>query len=195
MDTNGKVIYLHSLSKTVFPSLRLGILVAGQVITYRDKQVQLSDLMAKVKGYITVNTSTINQSVFAGMLLKNDFSLRKHNEGKVQSIKKKRDRILFCLHKFFRNDHYLFNTSISWNIPQGGFFITVSLPFKVDKQEVLLCAEKYNLIVTPMSFFYFKDGGEKEVRLAFSNLPYEQIEPAIERLMTYIKSKLNNSIH
>ncbi len=190
LDTNKKVIYLRSFSKTLYPSLRLGAVVADQLVHNQGEQVALSDLMAKTKGYLTVNTSSINQAVFGGILIKNNFSLEDANKEKVAAMKRKRDRLLSALDKFLNVEKASWAKDISWNVPEGGFFITIQVPFQVDKKEVVFCAENHQVIFTPMSFFYLGQGGSKEIRLAFSFIPTDQIEPAIENLATYFKYKI-----
>ena len=79
--------------------------------------------------------------------------------------------------------------NITWNIPQGGFFMTIQVPFEVDREEVIACAEQFKVIFTPMAFFYLNEGGNNEIRIAFSNLSTAQLREAIERLTRYFKSK------
>lgn len=193
LDINKRVIYLHSFSKTIYPSLRLGAMIADQLIQHEENQVALSDLMAKTKGYITVNTSSINQAILGGVLIKNGFSLKTMNKEKVVSMKRKRNLMLSSLEKFLNVKNAPWANAISWNIPDGGFFITISLPFKVDKNEVAFCAGNYQVIFTPMSFFYFNKGGSNEIRLAFSNIPDKKIENAIKNLTMYFKHKITNN--
>jgi (S)-3,5-dihydroxyphenylglycine transaminase len=192
-DVNKKVIYLRSFSKTLFPSLRLGAMVADQNIQDGECQVPLSDLMAKTKGYITVNTSSINQAIFGGILIKNKFSLKHLNKGKVDNMKKKRNQMLFSLEKYLNEITAPWAVGISWNKPDGGFFITIQVPFNVDKNDVTFCAENHYVIFTPMSFFYLGKGGNNSIRLAFSNIPFEKIEPAIKNLAMYFKNKISNN--
>lgn len=190
MDTNDRVIYMRSFSKTLYPSLRLGAMVANQRVMHEGKEVLLSDLMAKTKGYTTVNTPSINQAVFGGMLIKNNFSLRQANSAKVAALKTKRDSLVSALGDLLHPQHASWVKDISWNIPRGGFFITIRVPFAVGKKEVIACAEQFGVIFTPMSFFHLNGGGDYEIRLAFSHITPETIRPAMERLVQYFKSKI-----
>jgi len=192
-DKSGKekrVIYVRSFSKSIFPSLRLAAMVADQEIEHSGGSVSLSDLMAKTKGYLTVNTSSINQAILGGILIKNDFSLKGINREKVADLKRKRDLLLLFMDKYLDKTENDWSKDISWNVPKGGFFMTISVPFEVNRKEVILCAEEFNFIMTPMSFFYLASGGEHEIRIAFSNLAIENIESAVKRLAAYFKSKL-----
>lgn len=190
MDTQQRVVYLRSFAKTLYPSLRLAVMVAGQQVMQQGKPVPLSDLMAKTKGYTTVNTSTMNQAVLGGLLLAHDYSLKAVNAAKVEDLKEKRDQLLASLAEYLHPDTH---PGISWNIPRGGFFITIKLPFTVTGQDVITCTEQYGIIFTPMSFFYYGGaGGEQEIRLAFSNVSAAQINTGISRLAKYLESRTAN---
>jgi (S)-3,5-dihydroxyphenylglycine transaminase len=190
MDRHGRVIYLHSFSKVVCPSLRLGVIVAGQELDGGEK---MSDVMAKVKGYITVNTPAIDQAILGGLLINNRFSLEEYNSAKREGIKGKRDAVLRALSRHFRSGRFSWEQEVRWNTPSGGFFITVTVPFPVGKEEVSLCAGTYGLIFTPISFFHLDQVTNHQIRLAFSNVANAAIEPAIERLASFIESKINCS--
>ena len=190
LDKRDRVIHLHSFSKVVCPSLRLGALVAGQRMEGAER---LSDLMARVKGYISVNTSGIDQAILGGILLKNDLSLRSYNKAKLISIKRKRDMVLLALARHFRSGRFCWEKNVLWNMPAGGFFITVTVPFPVDKSEAVFCAERYGLIFTPMSFFHLHQKTNNQIRLAFSNLPDAAIDLAISKLALYVQTKTNCS--
>ncbi|MGO4295017.1 aminotransferase-like domain-containing protein [Chitinophaga sp. RAB17] len=194
LDTGKRVIYLRSFSKTLYPSLRLAALVAGQQVVEEGKVTSLSDLMAKTKGYITVNTPSINQAVFGGILIKNNYSLKQVNREKIANLKEKRDQLISSLNRFLDAGKFPWAKDISWNIPGGGFFITIKVPFKVTKAEVITCAEQYHLVFTPMSFFYLGEGGDYEIRLAFSHVSVAQISTGIERLAMYLENsiRINN---
>lgn len=190
LDKNRKVIYLHSFSKIIYPSLRLAAMVVDQIVLNDGELLPLSDLMAKTKGYLTVNTSSISQAILGGILIKNDFSLKNSIRQKVIGLRKRKDRMIFSLNAILRDKDASWANEISWNSPDGGFFLTIRLPFDVDKNEAVFCAENYKVIFTPMSFFYNGNGGKNEIRIAYSNIKIAQIYPAIYQLSRYFKTKL-----
>jgi (S)-3,5-dihydroxyphenylglycine transaminase len=192
MDINNRVIYMRSFSKTLYPSLRVSALVAGQVIGAQGEKTPLSNLMAKIKGYITVNTSAINQAILGGILIKNNCSLLASGREKVTAMKSKRDQLLAALTDCIEPGRDRWAKEISWNIPQGGFFLTIKVPFKVTKADVIVCARQYKVIFTPMSFFYLDGtGGEHEIRLAFSNVTGDEIRQAVDRLSAFLKDRIS----
>ncbi len=164
LDRDGVVIYLGSFSKTLYPGLRLGYLVAGQEVAGPDgKKVPLAVELSKVKSLTTVTTSPLLQAVAGAILLENDCSLRRVVAAKLPFYRGNRDRMLGCLEKELGPV-----AGVSWNRPAGGFFLTVSLPFAFGAAEVEACAGGHGVIVCPMSYFALSPGREKQVRLSFS---------------------------
>lgn len=192
LDKNKSVIYLHSFSKVICPSLRLSAMVVDQIVEGNKIELFLSDYMAQTKGYLTVNTSSINQAILAGIIIKNNFSLKKMLHPKIASLKNRKIRMIDALDKTLRGPDAKWANNITWNSPIGGFFITVCVPFEINISEMLTCAKIYNVIFTPMYFFYIGDGGKNELRLAYSNIAIDNIYSAIFNLSMYFKSKLGN---
>ncbi|HTI08342.1 MAG TPA: aminotransferase class I/II-fold pyridoxal phosphate-dependent enzyme [Puia sp.] len=192
LDKYNRVIYVGSFSKSLFPGLRIGLIGAEQQVENDNGEVvPLIDEMAKVKAQITNNTPTINQAILGGILLELDYSLHEWCKQKFESYKAKRDSILSALDHYVEAYRDTWAAGISWNKPDGGFFIKMSLPFEVNNQTVWECVSKFNVIFCPMRYFYLKEGGENEVRLAFSNLSMEEIESGIQRLAAFLKFKVN----
>lgn len=187
LDTEQRVVYIRSFAKTLYPSLRLAAMVAGAQVNWNGRNAALSDVLAATKGYVTVNTPALTQAVLGGILISNNYSLRSFNKAKVKAIGRKRTIMLGSLKKYFKGA-----AGISWNNPPGGFFLIITLPFAVSREDVVACAMNYQVIFTPMSFFYSGKGGECQLRLAFSNVPDGQIPGAIKRLAAFLHTKTIN---
>ena len=188
IDVNRRVIFIGSFSKLLFPSLRLAVVVADQKFNYKGREVVLSEQLAIMKGYVSLNTPSICQAILGGYLVDNGFSLENIVQEKVEGCFERRRAICDSLTEYLGKYKQL----VKWNIPKGGFFLTLTLPFEINENSVMECASKYGVIFCPMSFFYINGvGGENQIRLAFSNLKPEEINIAISRLAKYIESKLN----
>lgn len=186
LDRYNRVIYVGSFSKSLFPGLRVGMIAADQQVENdMGNNVSLIDEMVKVKAQLTNNTSTISQAIVGGVLLELGASLSEWSKPKYESYKRKRDGMINALH------HYIglhdWGNDIKWETPDGGFFIKMTLPFEVNIDSVVESAGKFNVIFCPMRFFYLKKGGEKEIRLTFSNLSLERIEKGVAQLAAYLK--------
>ncbi len=185
LDTNRRVIYLGSFSKTIFPSIRLGYIIADQEIYHNQREIKLVEELKKTKSFTTVNTSTLLQAMAAGYLQRQNHSLLQANEKKIASLREKRDTMTAAL------AHYLAQPAaagnVSWNTPRGGFFLVIDVPFDVTEEALGECVRDHGVIFCPMSFFcLLPEAGKRQIRLAFSNLSPAIIEQGIEKLSAFI---------
>jgi len=190
LDRYNRVIYVGSFSKSVFPGLRIGLIAASQLIEDdRGGISALVDEMVKVKAQLTNNTSTISQAILGGILLDFNYSLSDWSNPKYNSYRHKRDCMVRAMNKYIKSNEEGWAKGIRWKEPDGGFFIKVELPFALNENDVLESVTNFNVIFCPMRFFYLNGGGEREIRLTFSNLSPEHIEMGIRRLAGYLESK------
>jgi (S)-3,5-dihydroxyphenylglycine transaminase len=185
LDGDGVVVYMGSFSKTLFPGLRLGYLVADQpVVLPSGERVPLAAELSKIKSLTTVNTSPLVQAIAGGILLGSGGSLRPLVERKLPFYRANRDRMLARLAAELGDC-----AGVSWNRPEGGFFLILTLPFEFTDDDLTACARDYGVIVCPLRFFALSPGRERQVRLSFSYVTEEQIEEGITRLARFVRDR------
>lgn len=185
LDEHGAVIYMGSFSKTLFPGLRLGYLVADQTVALPSGERRLlAAEFSKVKSLTTVNTSTVIQAIAGGILLEAGGSLRPLVAEKLPFYRANRDRMLACLEEGLGGVE-----GVRWNRPEGGFFLTVTLPFDFTDGLLTECARDHGVIVCPMPFFSLTAGRERQVRLSFSYVTGEQIEEGVRRFARFVRGR------
>ncbi|HJT56851.1 MAG TPA: PLP-dependent aminotransferase family protein [Ktedonobacteraceae bacterium] len=194
LDCEGVVIYLGTFSKLLFPALRLGFLVADQTVVNSEQAGThyLAEDLSKVKSFTTVSTSGLLQAIVGGVLLETECSLRERIQEKVAFYRSNRDMMLRCLKETFGQDPFLAE-HVTWNHPQGGFFLSVSLPFAFTKERMQACAEKYGVICCPMSFFSLLGRCEQQVRLSFSYVTGEEIKKGVFQFWQYVHDTVMES--
>ncbi|HSG40499.1 MAG TPA: PLP-dependent aminotransferase family protein, partial [Thermoanaerobaculia bacterium] len=186
LDEHGVVVYMGSFSKTLFPGLRLGYLVADQTVALPSGERRLlAAELSKVKSLTTVNTSTVIQAIAGGILLEAGGSLRPLMDEKLPFYRANRDHMLACLEEGLGGVE-----GVRWNRPEGGFFLTVTLPFDFTDDRLTECARDHGVIVCPMSFFALTAGRERQVRLSFSYVTGEQIEEGVRRFSRFVQGAL-----
>lgn len=190
LDEHGVVIYMGSFSKTLFPGLRLGYLVTDQQVALPSgKRVPLAAELSKVKSLTTVNTSTVVQAIAGGILLESEGSLRSLVEAKLPFYRGNRDRMLGALEETLGD-----LDGVRWNRPEGGFFLTLTLPFDFTDDDLTVCARDYGVIVCPMRFFALTPGRERQVRLSFSYVTEEQIADGIGRFARFVRDRVERLV-
>lgn len=181
LDTDGRVIYLGSFSKSCFPGARVGFLVADQtVVGEQGGRTLLADEMSAVKSMLTLNTSAVSQAVIGGVLVESGCALRAANRDKIAFYRSNLRTMLAALEQHFPRSGRGAR-AVRWNVPSGGFFAVVDLPLRADETLLELSAEQYGVLWTPMRFFY-TDGGDRSARLSCSYLMPEQITEGVRRL-------------
>lgn len=193
LDTEHRVVHLGSFSKTIFPGTRVGFVVADQPVTdAAGRTGLLADELAKIKSMVTVNTSSLSQAVVAGALLTAGGSVAALNADPAEHYGESMRLVLEHL------DRQLPATlrdelGVTWNRPSGGFFLTVSVPFRADNAALGRSAEHFGVLWTPMSYFYPGGGGEYGIRLSTSYLTAAEIEEGAARLAGFIKAEVVRS--
>lgn len=191
LDEHGVVIYMGTFSKTLFPGLRVGYVVADQTTrVVGDGAAQgepqlLAAELSKVKSLTSVTTSPLLQAMVGGTLLRTGGSLQPLMGDKIAYYKRNRDAMLGALER-----HLGDVDGVRWNRPAGGFFLTAYLPFVFDERCLRRCAEEFGVIVCPMSDFARTEGCERMIRLSFSYVTPEEIEDGIERLSRFVRGAI-----
>ena len=187
LDERRSVIYLGSFAKTALPGARVGYLVADQWVVDSDGgRGLLADQLSKLKSMLTVNTSPITQAIVGGKLLENDCSLVRANERERAVYTRNMRQLVDGLTARFPDPAQ----GVGCNVPAGGFFVVVTVPFLVDDALLERSAAGYGVLWTPMHHFYQAGSAVNALRLSCSTVTPEQIETGLDRLTQLINDEL-----
>jgi 2-aminoadipate transaminase len=79
---------------------------------------------------------------------------------------------------------------VTWNRPEGGMFIWVSLPQKIDSMKLLEAAVAQNVAFVPGGPFFANEAQHNTLRLSFVTVPPEKIDEGVARLAELIRARV-----
>lgn len=172
-DTEGRVVFLGTFSKTFCPGLRIGWVFA-------DKELVQKYIL--VKQGADLQSNSMAQREIDKFL--EQYDLDAHVE-KIKNVYRRRRDIMINTIK----EH--FPVSVKYTYPTGGLFTWVELPKQLNAREVFAKAIEVNVAFVPGGSFYPNGGNENTFRLNYSNMTEEKIEEGIIRLGKVLKEMLN----
>lgn len=170
LDTQGRVLYLGTFSKTLCPGMRIGWIAAAR---------QLIEPLVLIKQGADLHTSTISQMQID--LFMRNYSLDEHIQRIREVYKKRRDTLVQSMEQ-------MFNEEISFTRPSGGLFSWVELPEGIDSRVLLQKAITQKVAFVPGGSFFPCSPKHHTLRLNFSNMPEMRIVEGVERLAKLIKT-------
>ncbi len=166
------VIYLGSFSKTLAPGFRVGWALAPHAI--REKLVLAAESAI-------LSPSSFTQLIIAEYLNSADW------KGQIDTFRgvyrERRDAMLSALTDYLPR--------LSWTVPNGGFYVWVTLPPNIDSKSMLPRAVKELVAYTPGTAFYADGGGRNALRLAFCYPPPDFLREGVRRLSTVINGEID----
>lgn len=164
LDTDGRVVFLGTFSKTFAPGLRIGWVCADEEILNK---------YILVKQGADLQTSTISQMELAHFLDK--YSLDDHIDKIIGVYKNRRNIMIDTMDKYFPK-------KAEYKVPEGGLFIWVELPKTIDTKALMTIAVENKVAFVPGGSFFPNSDTRNTMRLNFSNMNEENIEIGIKRL-------------
>ncbi len=186
LDRHGQVVHVGSFAKSAFPGARVGYVIADQTVYRPDGTGLLADELSKIKSMVTVNTSPVSQALIGGLLLRAG-----HRLGEATAPAARRYSAMMRLLRAELDRHFpqpvRDRLGVSWNDPDSGFFLSLTVPFVAGDEQLDDCARRYGVLWTPMSYFHVHaDAGQRAVRLSVSYLTEQEIVDGVGRLARFI---------
>ncbi|MGB9823574.1 MAG: PLP-dependent aminotransferase family protein [Candidatus Hydrothermia bacterium] len=161
-----RVIYLGTFSKVLAPGFRLGWIVAPKAVMTK---------LVQAKQGTDLHTGTYVQYLAAHLCAQD---LIETHLSKIREVYKNRRNIMLdAMDKYFPKEGF------HWTRPQGGLFLWVIMPEKIDGAKLLEKAVEMKVAYVPGNAFYpDPEEGKNTMRLNFSNMKEELIVDGIKRL-------------
>ncbi|MEB2280080.1 PLP-dependent aminotransferase family protein [Lysinibacillus xylanilyticus] len=165
IDTNGTVIYVHSLSKLIAPGLRIGWLVAPQSVIER-----LSDARHQMELGLSIFPQWIMQQFFETV------PFETHLQQLRSKLLQKRNVLVDALQCSLQEE-------LSFPMPTGGIYIWGKLKQPIQEKQLTIQGLKQQVAFMPGSIFGAKDG---YIRLSYGKVDINDITEGITRLQKAI---------
>lgn len=163
-DTAGRVIYASTFSKTIAPGLRIGWMVLP---------TSLFNPTLILKQASDLHTSSFDQRVAHTFLTQNDQTIH------LERIRRAYGERYEVLDAALRAE---MPAGFTWTKPEGGMFLWVTGPEKLDAMELLQRAILQKVAFVPGRDFFPADAGKNYLRLNYSNSTPERIREGVRRL-------------
>lgn len=163
-DSDGRVFYLSTFSKTLTPGLRTGWVVADPAFIKH---------FTVIKQSADLHTDNVAQQVIAEFLT--DFNIDEHI-AKIRQVYRQREQLMI------EQIQKHFPTGVKYTNPDGGLFIWVEIPGNINTQDLFDQCIKNNVAFVPGEPFYPGEPESGAFRLNFSNMSEEKIKDGIQRL-------------
>ncbi|WP_129780844.1 aminotransferase-like domain-containing protein [Peristeroidobacter soli] len=155
------VVYLGSFSKVLTPGLRVGYLIAPQALHRK---------LVQAKQAADLHTPSFTQRIVYESV--KDGFLDSHIPKIRQLYGQRCDVMLAAMREHFPR-------GVTWNRPEGGMFIWVTLPSGIDSMELLSKAIAQNVAFVPGEPFFASQPQKNTLRLSFVTVSPERIQRGI----------------
>lgn len=170
-DTEGRVVYLSSFSKTLAPGFRVAWLDAPAPLAARfEVAKQAEDLCTG-----PFDQRIVFEAIRRGVLDRQLPLLRAH-------YRAKRDAMIAALQSSFGGE-------ATWPAPRGGFFLWVTMQDGLDAEAMIPRAVRNGVIYVAGEAFFVNGAGRNILRLAFSAPSTERITEGVHRLARTIREE------
>ncbi|PJM78845.1 GntR family transcriptional regulator [Bifidobacterium scaligerum] len=164
MENAGYVMYLSTFSKTVTSGLRTGWIVADPHVI---------DRLAALRRMVDQHTSTSSQRICLELL--KEGRIAEHVTTLTAAYRGRRDTAVAALERYAMQ-------GMTWNVPEGGYYIWVTLPDGVRSLDVLDRCRAEGVTFMPGSVFDVDETDDSHIRLNIVHPDAGDIERGIRMI-------------
>ncbi|HRS54307.1 MAG TPA: PLP-dependent aminotransferase family protein [Bacteroidales bacterium] len=172
LDGTGQVILLGTFSKIFVPGFRIGWMIANE---------RIIDKVVSAKQSADLCTSAFVQKIAALYIKKGYFE--KKLQKIIKDYKEKRDNMIQAFKDYMPE-------GVTWTEPEGGLFLFLHLPKKMDASHLFARAIKGNVAFVIGSVFHCDGSGKNTARINFSFCSKEVAREGVKRLAKAIKDEI-----
>lgn len=173
LDRDGRVLYVGTFSKTIFPSVRLGCLVVPR---------DLTDIFAVARSLGDLHSPLIDQAILAEFINEGHFArhirrMRKLYERRQQILVEEAEKHLEGLLKLQKSD--------------AGMHLVGWLPDEINAETIAAKAAARDLKVSPITDYIFsKKKAPNGLILGYTSFDEKQIKAGVKKLARILKNEI-----
>ena len=171
LDESGLVVQLVSFSKSLFPGLRAGALVA------RGRSVEA---LLALKHATDLGGALPLQAALADFVRSGAYD--RHLAGLRRKLRSRRDAMLEALGAEMPK-------GVTWTTPEGGYQVWVALPEPLDSRDVFTEAARAGVLVAPGHQFHHDGRPSRGLRLTFAQADEEAIQRGVALLAGVVRAR------
>lgn len=168
LDAAGRVIYVGSFNKTLFPGLRLGFLIAPN---------DLVDTFRALRTHADGHPPAVIQNAMAEFIKSGGFVSHLRKMRGVYAAR--RDAVIGAIREHL--------PELEVGVHDRGLHFVAFLPDEVDDIACSRSAADAGIVVPPLSNYYLDDADRRGLLFGFACLTMQEIEPAVRRLATAVR--------
>jgi len=172
LDNAGRVIYAGTMSKILYPSLRLGYILAPE---------QLVEPMIKIRAVMNQHSPAIDQVTLARFLTEGFF---------LSHIKRMRKLYSDRREYFMQQFNSLLSKYFILEIPEAGLHFVAWLRRKTDLPLITSICKEIGMRPSPLSSCFMKAEAEPALNFGFAAWSRAQIREGLSKFATALNSKL-----
>jgi DNA-binding transcriptional MocR family regulator len=161
LDGGRHVLYLSTFSKKLMPGLRIGWVAAP---------VEVSQRLVTLKQITDCGTSPILQAALLHFLQQGH--LENHLKRVLPEYRERRDIMSQSLARHFPQ-------AAEWSSPEGGLFLWIRLPDRIDGGELHAAARRRGVLFSRGSLFRVDRTASSAMRLTYAAVPPDRIDEGI----------------
>jgi GntR family transcriptional regulator / MocR family aminotransferase len=169
IDNFGRVIYAGTMSKVLYPSLRLGYVVAPEA---------LIDSLVKIRSTMDQHSSAIDQATLARFIAEGFF---------LSHIKRMRKIYAERREVFIKQFNELLGDRFTLQVPEGGLNMVAWLKRQEDFQVISRVTREIGVKPTPLSFYCIRATPEPAFVFGFAGWTPAQIRESLAKLASSLQ--------
>ncbi|NKQ37626.1 MAG: PLP-dependent aminotransferase family protein [Chloroflexi bacterium] len=170
LDTDGRVVYLGTFSKVLFPALRLSYVVLPE---------SLVTAFVRAKGLVDRGAPTLTQAAVADFITEGHFE--RHLKHLRQAYGRRRQVLIKALEKYLPG-------KVQYVAAPAGLHVMLYLPPEVDEAQLVRDAAQAGVGVYPGRPYHVQADAPPSILLGFSGLAEPEIEEGIRLLAAVMET-------